>query len=154
LVRNREQSSAHFPDREPSRLKVETLPDLHYVSAMDPFTGSAFGRWVRQRLGDRSLTQRQFAAMVGLTHGSISKILQGTYAVPPPLGLELAKWAEILQIPDGDIKKFHLYAACAHLPASVRVEFENIIDQHIELRNDYIRLQSELRRSTRVADGE
>ena len=116
---------------------------------------SAFGRWVRDRLRELGISQRQFAIITGYSSGNMNKMINGSHsAPPPPLGLDCAKWAEVLQIPNDQIKKFHLYAACAHLPEAVRVEFENIVDQHIELRNDYIKLQNEIRRSPRVADGE
>lgn len=101
------------------------------------------------------LSQRAFAVATGVSQANINKILNGSHeSPPPPLGLELAKWAEMLGIPDSELKKFHLYAACAHLPDDVRVEFENIVDEHIELRSDYIKLQDEARRLRRVADGE
>lgn len=108
---------------------------------------SAFGRWVKERLEALHLSQRAFGALVGISHPNLNKIINGSHeAPPPPLGTECARWAEVLKIPDDQLKRFHLYAACAHIPLPQRVEFEGIIHEHLVMRDQLPELVRQVRR--------
>lgn len=116
----------------------------------DQPTGSEFGRWCKRRVEELDLRQRAFAKAVGLkSSGSVSKILNGTNAVPPPLGDDLERWADVLKIPSSERKRFRLMAYCGHLPEAIRPQMEALMDDHLKLKDDYADLVSQVRR---VAD--
>lgn len=108
---------------------------------------SAFGKWVKERLETLGISQRSFGARVGISHPNLNKIINGSHeAPPPPLGLECGRWAEVLEIPENQIKRFFLYAACAHIPMPARVEFEGIIHEHLIMRDRLPELVQQVRR--------
>lgn len=108
---------------------------------------SAFGRWVKERLESLKISQRAFGARVGISHSNLNKIINGSHeAPPPPLGIECGRWAEALEIPDNQIKRFYLFAACAHIPMPARVEFEGIVHEHLAMRERLPELVQQVRR--------
>lgn len=108
---------------------------------------SEFGRWCKSRMELLDIRQRAFAKAVGLkSSGSVSKILNGTNAVPPPLGDDLERWAEVLKIPTSERKRFRLMAYCGHLPESIRPQMEEMMDEHLKLKDDYADLLTQVRR--------
>ena len=109
---------------------------------------SAFGRWVKERLESLKISQRAFGARVGISHSNLNKIINGSHeAPPPPLGIECGRWAEALEIPDDQIKRFYLYAACAHIPMPARVEFEGIIHEHLAMYDRFPAMVQQVRRA-------
>jgi hypothetical protein len=97
-------------------------------------------------MAELDIRQRAFADAVGLkSNGSVSKILNGTEAVPPPLGTDLDRWAEILLIPDSELPRFRLMAYMGHMPDAVRPMMEALVDEHLSLKAGYANLLNEVR---------
>lgn len=109
-------------------------------------TGSEFGRWCKRRLKDLELNQREFGQAVDLGHSSVNKILNGTFSVPPPLGTDLDRWAQVLRIPKAELPRFRLMAYCGHLPETIRPMVEALMDDHLKLKADYADLLTQVRR--------
>ena len=113
---------------------------------------SLFGRWVKDRLRDLSLSQRAFGKQVGISQSNLNKILNGSHEDPPtPLGLKCSQWADVLKIPDDQLKRFHLMAAVAHIPWPQSVEFEQLIDEHFRMKAQLAEMLPFYQR--RVAEG-
>ncbi len=120
------------------------------MPALNEPVGSEFGRWCKRRMAELGLRQRPFADAVGIkSSGTVSKILNGTDAVPPPLGVDLERWAEVLDIPEAELPRFRLMAYIGHVPEAIRPMMETLIDEHLALKADYADLLSQVRR---VAD--
>lgn len=93
-----------------------------------------------------NLRQRAFADAVGLkSSGSVSKILNAI-EIPPPIGDDLERWAEVLKIPHSERKRFRLMAYCGHLPEAIRPQMEALMDEHLMLKDNYTELLSQVRR--------
>lgn len=109
--------------------------------------GSEFGRWCKRRLDELDIRHRAFADAVGIkSSGTVSKIINGTAPIPPPIGEDLERWADVLQIPRSERERFRLMAYCGHLPESVRPAMEAMMDEHLKLKDDYSDLLRQVRR--------
>jgi transcriptional regulator with XRE-family HTH domain len=114
---------------------------------------TAFGILVKRRLTDLGMSQREFAALVGLSHANINKIINASHeAPPPPLGADLMRWASVLQIPTDQQQYFCDLAALVYLPHAVRPQWEAWYEQYQVTLAQQVNEQQPLSKPLRAAE--
>jgi transcriptional regulator with XRE-family HTH domain len=110
---------------------------------LSPMT--AFGERLDARRKARKLTLRAMGRQVSMSHGNLSKVLNGSHEAPsPPLGTDLQLWFDVVGTEAADEERLRLLAAAAHVPLdSAREELERFILRHTVDLHDL----------TRAADG-
>ena len=78
--------------RESVKYIFTTVKDTLIVSLM----GNRFGQAISGLLSDKGLSQRDFAALVGMSQPNISKLLRGDPRTPPPMREVIEEWCKKL----------------------------------------------------------
>jgi transcriptional regulator with XRE-family HTH domain len=106
---------------------------------------TAFGERLDALRKARKLTLRAMGRQISMSHGNLSKVLNGSHEAPsPPLGADLQLWFDVVGTDEADEERLRLLAAAAHVPLdSAREELERFILRHTV----------DLRDVTRAADG-
>jgi hypothetical protein len=112
---------------------------------------STFGAILWREILDHDMSQSLFAKEVGHPVSFVNLIIHG-HRTPPLERIE--QWADLLKLSGQPRDRFLAMAAIAHLPDKIRVEFENLYDDHIQLREEYAELFAKYRSLNRAADGE
>jgi transcriptional regulator with XRE-family HTH domain len=110
---------------------------------------SRFSDLFREVLDRKGLTVRAAADLLGVSHGFVGLLTNQRRT--PPLD-QVPQWADRLGLHGDERRLFIDYAALAHLPDSVREQFEAWYDNHHQLRQDYQELLTEVRALKRAAE--
>jgi len=99
---------------------------------------TAFGERLDALRKTRKMTLRAMGRLVSMSHGNLSKVLNGSHEAPaPPLGADLQLWFDVVGTEASEEERLRLLAAAAHVPLdSAREELERFILRHTMRRQD------------------
>lgn len=131
MVQVCETSRGLFHDTEPERQFTRNRRSDRVLAV------TMFGQRIKALLKQRGLTLRAFGAMVQMSHGNISKVLNGSHEAPnPPVGVDLEMWFDAIGTVEAEEPQLRLLAAAAHCrDPQARSELEAFIVCHAGIAN-------------------